>query len=96
MDFLTVPVVTESIRKKAEQGNFCYTRVSDSYYEAIVHWGIDGYAWRIQFDWILYTTEVGSALSAIIRALLSQGDKVLVLSPIYNCFFLTFAIFYYL
>lgn len=41
MDFLTVPVVIESIRKKAEQGNFCYTRVSDSYYEAIVHWGID-------------------------------------------------------
>lgn len=76
MDFLTVPVVTESIHKKAKQGNFCYTRESDSYNEAIVHWGDRRYAWKIQSDRILYTTGVGSVLSAIIRALQIKVSSV--------------------
>jgi len=38
-------------------------------------------------DWILFTSGVVPALSAIIKALTVPGDKVLVQAPVYNCFF---------
>lgn len=36
---------------------------------------------------MIYTTGVVPALSAVIRALTVPGDKVLVQTPVYNCFF---------
>ena len=36
---------------------------------------------------MIYTTGVVPALSAVIRALTVPGDKVLVETPVYNCFF---------
>lgn len=34
-----------------------------------------------------YTTGVVPALSAVIKALTAPGDKVMVQTPVYNCFF---------
>lgn len=87
MDFRTAPAVTEAIRKRAEHGIFGYTRVPDSYYEAVVNWFERRHGWKIRPEWMIYTTGVVPALSAIIRALTSPGDKVLVQTPVYNCFF---------
>lgn len=87
MDFRTAPAVTEAIRKRAEHGIFGYTRVPDSYYEAVTNWFERRHGWKISPEWIIYTTGVVPALSAIIRALTAPGDKVLVQTPVYNCFF---------
>lgn len=38
-------------------------------------------------DWIVYTSGVVPALSAVIKALTVPGDRVLVQTPVYNCFF---------
>lgn len=38
-------------------------------------------------EWLIYTTGVVPAVSAIIKAVTLPGDKVLVQSPVYNCFF---------
>ena len=38
-------------------------------------------------EWIIYTSGVVPAVSAIIKALTVPGDKVLVQTPVYNCFF---------
>ena len=42
---------------------------------------------RIEKEWIIYTTGVVPALSAVIKALTTSGDKVVVQTPVYNCFF---------
>ena len=76
MDFRTAPAVTEAIRKRAEHGIFGYTRVPDSYYEAVVNWFERRHGWKINPDWIIYTTGVVPALSAIIKALADPGDKL--------------------
>lgn len=87
MDFRTAPVVVEALRKRVEHGVFGYTRVPDSYYEAVTDWFARRHGWTICREWIIYTSGVVPALSAAIRALTSPGDKVLLQTPVYNCFF---------
>ena len=38
-------------------------------------------------EWMIYTSGVVPAVSAVIKAMTSPGDKVMVQSPVYNCFF---------
>ena len=45
------------------------------------------HGWLIEEDWIIYTSGVVPALSAVIKALTLPGDRVLVQTPVYNCFF---------
>ena len=58
-----------------------------SYYDAITGWFARRHGWNIDKDWIIYTSGVVPALSAIIKALTVPGDKVLIQTPVYNCFF---------
>ena len=87
MDFRTAPAVTEVLKKRVEHGIFGYVRVPDSYYHAVIHWFGRRHYWKIEREWIIYTTGVVPALSAIIKALTNPGDRVLVQTPVYNCFF---------
>ena len=87
MDFRTASVITEALRQRVEHGIFGYTRVPDAYYEAVVNWFARRHGWQMQQEWILYTISVVPALSATIKALTEPGDKVLMQTPVYNCFF---------
>lgn len=87
MDFETTPAITDALRKRMEHGIFGYTRVPDSYYEAITGWFERRHDWHIEKEWIIYTSGVVPAISAIIKALTVPGDKVLIQTPVYNCFF---------
>ena len=87
MDFRTAPPVVEALKKRVEHGIFGYVRVPDVYYEAITNWFARRHAWRIEKEWIIYTTGVVPAISAVIKALTLPGDKVMVQTPVYNCFF---------
>jgi cystathionine beta-lyase len=87
MDFRTAPAITDSLTARASQGIFGYTRVPDSYYKAVCDWFASRHGWTIDSSAIIYTSGVVPAISAIIKALTSPGDKVLVQTPVYNCFF---------
>ena len=87
MDFQTAPAITEALRRRVEHGIFGYTRVPDSYYEAVCGWFRRRHGWTIDPAWIIYTSGVVPAVSAVIKALTRKGDKVLVQTPVYNCFF---------
>lgn len=87
MDFRTAPAVTEALRRRVEQGIFGYTKVSPAYYTAVMEWFLRKHGWRMEREWMLYTSGVVPALSAIIKALTVPGDRVLVQTPVYTCFF---------
>lgn len=87
MDFEVAPAIKEALRKRVEHGVFGYTMVPDSYYDAIINWFDNRHGWYINRDWILYTTAVVPALSCALKALTLPGEKVLVQTPVYNCFF---------
>lgn len=87
MDFRTAPAIIETLHKRVEHGIFGYTKVPSAYYEAVTHWFTRRHSWQIEREWIIYTSGVVPALSAIIKALTVPGDHVLVQTPVYNCFF---------
>ena len=87
MDFRTAPAVVEALRRRVEHGIFGYTKVPSAYYEAVINWFARRHGWKIDREWIIYTSGVVPALSAVIKALTAAGDRVLVQTPVYNCFF---------
>jgi cystathionine beta-lyase len=87
MDFRAAPAILDVVKKRAEHGVFGYTVVGDEYYEAIISWFQRRHDWTIHHEEILYTTGVVPAMSVAIKALTMPGEKVLILSPDYNCFF---------
>lgn len=87
MDFRTVPAIIDALQKRVAHGIFGYTRVPDAYYDAVTSWFSRRHGWDIDREWIIYTSGVVPAVSAVIKALTVPGDKVIVQTPVYNCFF---------
>ena len=87
MDFRTAPAVIDALRRRVEHGVFGYTHVPQTYYDAICGWFARRYGWTIDPQTVLYTSGVVPAVSVILKALTQPGDKVLIQTPVYNCFF---------
>lgn len=87
MDFRTAQPIIDALAKRVEHGIFGYGHVPDTYYQALIGWFGRRYDWVMRREWIIYTTGVVPAVSAIIKAVTQPGDKVLVQTPVYNCFF---------
>lgn len=87
MDFRTAPSIIRTMQDRVAHGIFGYTKVPDEYYEAVIGWFKRRHNWTIDRRWIIYTSGVVPAISAIIKALTVPGDKVIVQTPAFNCFF---------
>lgn len=87
MDFKTSPAIIDALHRRVEHGVFGYTLVPDSYYDAVISWFKRRHQWTIDRLWIQYTSGVVPALSVIVKAFTEPGDKVIVQTPVYNCFF---------
>ena len=87
MDFRTAPPVIEALEKRVRHGIFGYTKVPQAYFDAVTGWFERRHNFTFPKEWTLFTTGVVPALSAIIKALTVPGDKVILQTPVYNCFF---------
>jgi len=87
MDFKTAPCIIEALQKRVKHGVFGYTSVPETYYQAVIDWFRRRHGWSINRDWIQYTSGVVPAISVVIKAFTQPGDKVVVQTPVYNCFF---------
>ena len=87
MDFEAAPCIREALRRRVEHGVFGYSFVPDSYYDAVISWYERRHQWTIKREWIQYTSGVVPAISAVLKALTMPGERVLVMTPVYNCFF---------
>jgi len=87
MDFKAAPAIQEAVIKRAQHGVYGYTVVEEDYYDAVISWFQRRHQWTIRREEIIYTTGVVPAMSVAIKALTMPGEKVLILSPDYNCFF---------
>ncbi|WP_314125893.1 MalY/PatB family protein [Segatella maculosa] len=87
MDFKTAPCIIDALKRRVEHGIFGYTFVPDSYYDAIINWFKRRHQWHIEREDILYTSGVVPAIACTLKATTMPGEKVLVQTPVYNCFF---------
>lgn len=87
MDFPVAPFIVEAIMRRAQHPVFGYTQVPGQYYQAVLDWYSSKHGVDFRKDWIIYTTGVVPAISAVLRGLTRPGDKVIIQTPVYNCFF---------
>ena len=87
MDFKAAPCIIDALKKRLEHGVFGYVNVPEEFYQSIINWFNRRHNWSIDRDMIDYTTGVVPAISAVIKGITKPGEKVVVLTPIYNCFF---------
>lgn len=87
MDFRTAPVVVDALRRRVEHGVFGYTKVPAEYYSACTGWFARRHGWLFDSSEVIYTSGVVPAVSAIIKAMTRPGDKVILQTPAYNCFY---------
>lgn len=87
MDFEVAPAIKRALAERVEHGIFGYAMVDNAYYEAVISWFQRRHQWTIDREWIIYTSGVVPAISCTIKALTLPGEKVLIQTPVYNCFF---------
>lgn len=88
MDFPTAPAIIDALERRVKHGVFGYTLVTDAYYDALAGWYAERYGVSgVERPRVIYTSGVVPAISASIKALTHPGDGVIVMTPVYNCFF---------
>ena len=87
MDFRTAPAIIEALKRRVEHGVLGYTKVPAEYYRACDRWFTRRHGWSFDADRVIYTSGVVPAVSAIIKAMTRPGDKVILQTPAYNCFY---------
>ena len=87
MDFKAAPCIIDALKERLEHGVFGYANVPEEFYDSIINWFSRRHNWTIDRNWIEYTTGVVPAINAVLRAITMPGENVVVLTPVYNCFF---------
>lgn len=87
MDFQTAPCIIDALQRRVKHGVFGYTLVGQEYYDALCGWFSNRHGYEIDRRQVIYVPGVVPAISAIIKALTRPGDKVILQTPVYNCFF---------
>ena len=87
MDFPTAPCVRDAVLRKAKSGVFGYQIVPDEWYSAIINWWRTRHRFKIDKQWLCFTTGVVPAITSAIKRLTNIGDNVVVLTPVYDIFF---------
>ncbi len=87
MDFKTAQPIIDALQERVAHGVFGYVKPPKEYFEAVCGWFGTRHGWHIEPKEIIYTSGVVPAISAIIKALTMPGDRVLLTTPVYNCFF---------
>ena len=87
MDFETAPEIREAIMRRASHGIFGYTAVPEEWYRAIGSWWQERYYFCMEKDWVIFCTGVVPAISSIVRKMTDVGEKIVLLTPVYNIFF---------
>jgi cystathionine beta-lyase len=87
MDFKVAPEITEAVIKRATQGVYGYSVIPDEWYHAYMGWWNKRHGWKINKDWIVFSTGVIPIISSVVRKLTTPAEKVVVQTPVYNMFF---------
>ena len=87
MDFKTAPEIITAMKEKISLGVFGYEWPEDDYFNAVADWYEKEHGHRPEQEWLIFTTGVVPAISAVVRRISHIGDNVLVQAPVYNVFY---------
>ncbi len=87
MDIATPSCVLDAVRERLNHPVIGYEIIRDEAYEAQCAWMKRHHGWDIKREWLSYSPSVVASIGCAIRAFSSEGDEVLVMSPVYPPFF---------
>lgn len=87
MDFITAPCITEAVIDRAGKGAFGYTDVPDEWYNSIISWWSRRHGLEMKRGELIFCTGVVPAISCLVKRFTNIGDRVLVLTPVYDIFY---------
>lgn len=88
MDFRTAPFVIEALKKRLEHDVLGYTFACKEWSESIQNWLKDRHGWVIRKEMLTFTPGIVRGLAFVIHCFTQEGDKVMVMPPVYHPFFL--------
>lgn len=87
MDFRAAQPIVDALRRRVDEGVFGYAKPPSSWHESLARWLARRHGWTVDSGSVVDATGVVPAIVATIRAFCDPGDKVVVQSPAYNCFY---------
>ena len=87
MDFRSPPAVIDALRQRVDHGVFGYTLPPAELAEAVLAHLSQDFGWRVEPEWIVWLPGIVAGLNGACRAVGSDGDDVLILTPVYPPFF---------
>ena len=86
MDFSLAPKIKEAIQKDLDVACIGYSLIPDSFYQAFIDFYRDRYEVNYLKEEMVYVSGVVASIDALLRLLCKEGDKVVMLTPIYHTF----------
>lgn len=87
MDFEVLPEVREALTARAQHPTYGYTYASDEFYAAFIRWQRERNGFALTREEMLTVPGVVCGNSFILYALTEPGDKVLLMTPVYDPFY---------
>ena len=87
MDFPTAPEIQAAIQARAAHGIYGYTDIPEAWYDAICGWWGNRHGFRMEREWLLFSTGVVPTISSVVRKLTTPGENVLTMTPVYDIYF---------
>lgn len=88
MDFRTPPYIIDTIKKRCDNGILGYTSVPENWSVSIINWLKVRYGWCVCAEMLTFSPGIVQGLAFALQALTKEGDRVMVLPPVYHPFFL--------
>ncbi len=87
MDFEVAPKIKEAIISRASHPVFGYSDMQEEWFNAYINFYEDQHNFKIKKDWLIFSTGVVPSISSSVRKLTTEGDDVVILTPVYNIFY---------
>lgn len=87
MDFKVFPPIIDVLKKRVNIQSYGYSIIDEEFYKSVAKFFYRNHDLKLNEKNIIFTTGVVPAISSMVRRLTKPGEKVLVLSPVYNIFY---------
>lgn len=87
MDFRAAQPIVDALRRRVDEGVFGYAKPPASWHESLARWLARRHGLTVDLGSVVDATGVVPAIVATVRAFCEPGDKVVIQSPAYNCFY---------
>lgn len=87
MELKNPPEVVEGLKKYLDETILGYTGSTKAYLDSVVNWMKRRHNWQIEPEWIVTSPGVVTAFQAAIKSMISPGEGVVILTPVYYPFY---------